>query len=546
MSLMKKVFISGTAFLASCLVVLGQGNLLTVAESSDFKSTSTSDDVMKFLEQLQKKSKYIRIETIAKSTEGRDIPLMIIGRPLPRSPDQLKNDSRIVIYIQANIHAGEIEGKEASLMFARDLLAENNPELLNNIVLMICPDFNPDGNDKIDQSNRTNQNGPVNGVGVRYNGQYLDLNRDAMKAESPEVRGVVTKVFNKWDPAVFMDCHTTDGSYHVEPVTFTWMVNPNGDNSLILYMRDKMVPEMSRTLLNKYKVRNCYYGEFNNMMKPEEGWFYDASEPRYMINYYGLRNRLGILNENYVHADFKSRVMGCYYLISTLADYVSANKDEIKKMLKDVDTKTIQRGLTPSVKDSFAIEYGVRPLPEKVTIKTYEVEPVNDPNVYPPYRKTDRQADVTIPYYIDYYPEKSVRFPFAYLMMINDESVVNLLKIHGIKLEKLITESDLTVESFEISELTGASRLNQGHYTNSIKGEFTSKAIKFPAETIVIRTAQPLANLAAYLLEPQSNDGLLTWNFFDRYIVPQWGRGYYPYPVYRILAPVELKTMPLN
>jgi hypothetical protein len=307
-----------------------------------------------------------------------------------------------------------------------------------------------------------------------------------------------------------------------------------------------MIPEMSRTLLDKYKVRNCYYGEFNNMMKPEEGWFYDASEPRYMINYYGLRNRLGILNENYVHADFKSRVMGCYYLISTLADYVSANKDEIKKMLKDVDHKTIQRGLTPSVKDSFAIEYGVRPLPEKVTIKTYEVEPVNDPNVYPPYRKTDRQVDVTIPYYIDYYPEKSVRFPFAYLMMINDGSVVNLLKIHGIKLEKLITESDLTVESFEISELTGASRLNQGHYTNSIKGEFTGKVIKFPAETIVIRTAQPLANLAAYLLEPQSNDGLLTWNFFDRYLVPQWGRGYYPYPVYRILAPVELKTMPLN
>ncbi len=183
--------------------------------------------------------------------------------------------------------------------------------------------FNPDGNEQISARNRTYQNGPVNGVGVRYNGQFLDLNRDAMKAESPEVRGVISEVFNKWDPAVFMDCHTTDGSYHVEPVTFTWMVNPNGDNSLIRYMRDRMIPEMSGTLLKKYKVENCYYGEFNDMLKPEEGWIYDASEPRYMSNYYGLRNRLGILNENYVYADYKSRVMGCYYLIWSLGDYIT-------------------------------------------------------------------------------------------------------------------------------------------------------------------------------------------------------------------------------
>ncbi len=164
---------------------------------------------------------------------------------MPESPDNLVNDKRIVIYVQANIHAGEVEGKEASLMFARDLLKDKNPEILKNVVLLICPIFNADGNEKISTPNRTNQNGPVNGVGVRYNGQFLDLNRDAMKAESPEVRGVISNVFNRWDPAVFMDCHTTNGSYHVEPVTFTWMVNPNGDNSLITYMRDKMIPEMS-------------------------------------------------------------------------------------------------------------------------------------------------------------------------------------------------------------------------------------------------------------------------------------------------------------
>ena len=143
-----------------------------------------------------------------------------------------------------------------------------------------------------------------------------------------------------------MDCHTTNGSYHVEPVTFTWMVNPNGDNSLISYLRDKMMPEISATLLSKYKVENCFYGEFFDMMDPDKGWVMDACEPRYMVNYYGLRNRLGILNENYIYADFKSRVMGCYNLIHSLIDYAAVHHaPKLKGLIADADRRTIARGL---------------------------------------------------------------------------------------------------------------------------------------------------------------------------------------------------------
>jgi dipeptidyl-peptidase-4 len=320
------------------------------------------------------------------------------------------------------------------------------------------------------------------------------------------------------------------------------MVNPNGDNSLIRYMRDRMIPEMSGTLLNKYKVENCFYGEFNDMMKPENGWFYDAAEPRYMSNYFGLRNRLGILNENYVYADYKSRVLGCYFLIKSLTDYVTAHQSEIKNMLKEVDLKTVQRGLNPAATDSFAIEYSVRPLPQPVTIKTYEADVVTDPNGRRSFKMSDRQKTVTIPYYIDYYPVRNLKFPFAYLITVNDQQVISLLKAHGIKIEKLNEASKIEVERFEITELKGATRLNQGHYTNTINGKYIRENIDFPSGTLVVRTAQPLANLAAYLLEPQSNDGLMTWNFFDRYLVPQWGIGYYQYPVYKIINKTELKT----
>ncbi len=533
-----------TAILLTEMSLLGQAKLLSTAEQSDYKSTSDYDDVMSFVDQLKKSSPYVRVEQIAVSTEGREIPLLIIGNPLPASPADLKGDSRIVVYVQANIHAGEVEGKEAALMYARDLLKDKNNPLFKDVVLLICPNFNPDGNEKISTLNRTHQTGPENGVGVRHNGQFLDLNRDAMKAESPEVKGVLMNVFNRWDPSVFMDCHTTNGSYHVEPVTFTWMVNPNTDNTLIKYMRDKMVPSMSLTLRDKYKIENCFYGEFVDMLNPEKGWILEVAEPRYMTNYVGLRNRLAILNENYVYADYKSRVIGCYFLIRSLIEYSSANKTEIREMLRESDRKTVQRGLKPAETDSFAIEYKVKPAPEFATIQTYEAELATDVNGRRSYRKSDRQKTVTVPYLIDYYPVKSTGFPYAYIINTADPVISGLLKVHGIRIEKLTAAVKIEVQRFEISELKGAVRLNQGHYTNSIKGKFLTETIGFPAGTLIVRTAQPLANVAAGLLEPQSTDGMVVWNFFDRYLVPQWGMGYNPYPVYKILHNIDLKTIP--
>ena len=532
--------------IACCVWVDGSGQVMiqTRAEASDFKSTSEYKDVMDFIEKLKSTSEYIRVDTIARSAEGRNIPLLIIGKPLPESPDGLANDPRIVIYIQANIHAGEVEGKEATLMFTRDILTGENSKLLDHVILLICPILNPDGNEKISTLNRPDQNGPVNGVGVRYNGQFLDLNRDAMKAESPEVRGLLTKVFNRWDPYVFMDCHTTNGSYHVEPVTFTWMVNPNGNNSLISYMRDKMMPEISETLLSRYKVENCFYGEFYDMTDPEKGWAMDASEPRYMVNYYGLRNRLAILNENYVYADFKSRVLGCYNLIHSLLDYAATHCPEIKSIIADTDRGTIARGTNSAATGSFAIEYRVKPAGRKVTIKTFEAELVSETDGWKNYKKGERQKTVTVPYYNDYYPVRSVEFPFAYLLTVNDHEIADLLRNHGIRLEKLAEDMKIQVQRFDITELHGASRLNQGHYINSIRGNYLDGTIDFPAGTVVIRMSQPLANVAAYLLEPESDDGLLTWNFLDRYLVPQWGRGFNPYPVCKMMKNISLKTIP--
>jgi len=531
-----KLFLIIAVAVSSIAAQSSKQKILTTAEKTNFESTSLYADVISFFKQLKKISpNSVRIETLAKSIEGRDVPLVFMGKPIPKSPGNLKKDKRIIFYIQANIHAGEVEGKEAIQMFARDMLLKETPDYMKNVLYIICPIFNCDGNEQISKDNRRNQNGPVNGVGVRHNGLMLDLNRDAMKLETPEDRGLV-RALNKWNPDIFIDLHTTNGSYHQEPLTYTWMVNPNGDRSLINYMRDKMMPNVKTNLTEKYKQQNVFYGEFFDQRNPEKGWYYDAVQPRYIVNYVGLRNRLSILNENYVYADFKTRVTGCYNLLKALSDYISANKDEIKKMLKEVDEKTIARGMNPTAKDSFALEYAYKPTPVPETINVFEMEQYKDANGRDRFRPTEKVRTVAVPYLADYYPKRNVPLPFAYLLTVKDPQVIDLLKTHGIKIEKLDKAATLDVQTFKIRELKPAQRLNQGHYTNTIKVETANEKKEFAEGSLVIRMAQPLANVAAYLLEPETDDGLLYWNYWDKYIVPQWGGAFLPYPVVKVLT----------
>lgn len=521
--------------------LLSMSQPLTVAEKSRFESTSKEADVNEFIQLISEKSQNIKVETLAVSTEGRRIPMMIIADPMIQSPQQLSTDHRIVLYVQANIHAGEVEGKEASLMFARELLSGTKKELLKNIVFLICPNFNPDGNEAISTNNRTHQNGPANGVGLRSNGQMLDINRDAIKLETPEMNGLLKNVLLKWDPQVTVDCHTTNGSYHEEAVTFSWMMNVAGDRSLTNYMEKQMMPSVAAILRDEYKVENCFYGEFIDMKNPEKGWEEYASEPRYLTNYIGVRNRLSILNENYVYADYKSRVLGCYALLQSIADYCASHTREIKQLVSDSDRETINRGIDPSPTDSFPIEYIGKPISEKVTIKTYEVDVVKDADGNENYIKTDRKKTVQVPYIATYEATKSVKFPFAYLVTLSDPLPINLLQRHGIQVGKLSKAEVLEVESFQMTDLKPEKRLNQGHYLHTATGYWQSIQAEFKAGTYIIRTAQPLANLAAYMLEPQTNDGLLTWNLLDRYLLPQWGNGFNAYPVYKIIKPIKIE-----
>lgn len=511
---------------------------LTVPEKTDYKETSRYRDVIDFIYKLQKSSDLLRTENLAVSAEGRAIPLLVIGNPLPFPQVKGKRDPRLAVYIQGNIHAGEVEAKEASLMLARDLISAKGSSHLENLIVLIAPIFNPDGNEKISPENRINQLGPEEGVGVRYNGLNLDLNRDAVKLESPELQGLVKNVLLRWDPAFVFDGHTHNGSYHQEPVTYIWGVNPNGDNSLIDYMKDKMMPAVAGILKEKYKTLSIPHGDFMDPRQPQKGWRTIGPQPRYLTNYIGLRNRLALLNENYPYVDFKTRILGCYHLLHSLLEYCSLHHQEIKQLIQEADMMTIRQGLNPGETDSFIVEYDVEPEKELLTVLGYEMTVEEREGGWPRVKITeDKKMTYRLPFFCNYVPKRTVPLPYGYLIPVPDDLIKEKLLQHGIIVERLVRPVNLKVQTFQIKELKALEQLFQGHRLNQVKGEYSVEEKEFPAGTMFVGTAQPLAKVAASLLEPESDDGLLVWNFFDRYIVPQWGREFLDYPVYKLIHP---------
>jgi hypothetical protein len=273
----------------------------------------------------------------------------------------------------------------------------------------------------------------------------------------------------------------------------------------------------------------------------EKGWQTFGHQPRYVTNYIGLRNRISVLDENYNYADFKTRVLGNYALLKSILDYGLGHTDELAKLVAGADRRTIAKGEAPGPADTFGLDIEVQPLPGKVTVRGYEMEIIpREGRPFPEMKRTDRKKTYVLPYYADFVPKRTVRRPYAYLIPILEPEVLDKLRDHGLAVARLTEPVTLEVEAFRVKELKGAERLYQGHRTNTVKGEAAVETREFPKGTLVVRTAQPLGDLAAYLLEPESDDGLLVWNLFDKYVVSQWGRGFQTLPVYKLYTPRAL------
>jgi len=235
---------------------------LTRAERTNFMETSHYDDVVAFIDSLKVLGAKISTGSIGKTIEGRELPYVIASRPLITTPAEARRQNRPVAYIQANIHAGEVEGKEAMQAMLRDLLFDKNKNVLDSIVLIVQPIYNADGNEKWgpQERNRGAQNGPEM-VGTRQNAQGWNLNRDYIDVDAPETRGAFA-MLNKWSPDLFMDLHTTDGSLHGYALTYAPPLTPTAVN-VIPFAQNTMLPAIRQRMRDRHGFEIQDYGDFS-------------------------------------------------------------------------------------------------------------------------------------------------------------------------------------------------------------------------------------------------------------------------------------------
>ncbi len=498
----------------------------TRAEKSGFIETSSYMDVLEFLHVLETKSDLVRVGFFGTSAEGRPLPVALIGSPCPESPGDVDRSQKTVICIQANIHAGEVEGKDACLMLVREVACGGLRPLLDHVVLVVVPILNADGNERFSKSNRRHQAGPEAGVGTRANAQNLDLNRDFMKVESPEVAALFKGVLLPWDPDLFVDCHTTNGSLHDEPITWSPPTNPLADPVVFEFNRNVMLPWIASRTKERHGYLSIPYGNFMDRRNPEKGWRTFGHEPRYASNYWGFRNRFSILIEMYVYAPFEIRVRACYGFLVSIVEFCAAHGSKMRMRIREADRRA-EEGPRPL----FHHEFELKAFPDPVVIRGYVPKPGRrDP------KNPGEKARHVVPHYGDFrplgdgrpLPEKGYLFPRGHT------NVRDKLCQHGIIVRELHEDVTGRFEVFNIKEIVFSRSLFQGHLTHTFEGEWAVEEKTVQAGFCFVPIDQPLAMLAAYMLEPESEDGLAFWNYMDRYIT----RGTFdprpaPYPVLR-------------
>ncbi len=502
-----------TYLVAALLALPGQvpdkvDALKTVAERSEFRATARYDEVAAWCQAFANATPLAYLTDLGHSSEGRSIPLVIVADPPVRSAAQAVRSGKLIVFAIGNIHAGEVCGKEALPMLLREICASPHPALLKDVILAVAPIYNTDGNERVSKTNRPGQAGPEEGMGQRANARGLDLNRDFIKLEAPETQGLVRFV-NQWNPHLFIDTHTTNGSYHRYIITYDGPKNPAGDAEVIGFMRKTFFPEVSAAFEKRADQKAYYYGDFN---RDHSQWTTYPAEARYGTTYVGLRNRLSVLSEAYTYAPYKTRVLGTRDFVRECVETAVKHKAEITKLLADAQGRAARGvGSSPGQPaEQVAVQSKARAAGDPVTVLGY-VETMENGRR----KKTDETKDYKVQLMNEFEPTVSVSRPFAYLIPADFPQAIEAIKRHGIEVQELREDLELDVEVYRLDKVDRAPRRFEGHQTVDLTATKRAESRMIKAGSLVVRTAQPLGHLAVYLLEPGSEDGLATWNFFD-------------------------------
>lgn len=521
---MKRILITLSLLLTLCTASFGADKKqvpqewTTLAEQTDFRKTPRYNETMDFFKRLADKSPMVNFEKFGVSPQGRDLNIVIVDKDGLTSADAIKAKGRVVILVQCCIHSGEPDGKDAIMIFLRDLIISGKDKsLLNDVSFVMIPIFNVDGHEDFRATNRINQNGPEE-LGTRNTAQLLNLNRDYLKSDTPELKAWL-RLYNKWNPELFIDCHVTNGADFQYVMTYDIENHGKAFTEPMQGFSKDVFEKQLNQKMTSVGFPMFPYCNYERTYAPELGASLDVFDPRYSQSYTAYRNRLGLLLETHIYKPYKSRVMATLEAIRQSAYILQANKKELLKSIDEADKVTA------------SAEYRKTPFPIKYEIDKSQVSYVD----YLGWQRDTVKSDLSggqwvkhnydkpftynVPLYQHHKIAQEVRIPKAYVIMPQYGALTELLELHGLKYTILEEAKEMEVETYRYTGGTFSTRQSEGRVP-VVKTTYTTQTEKLlcPKGSYIVDMNQPNAKLAVYMFEPDAPGSLTYWGFFNTHV----------------------------
>ncbi len=522
--------------------------LLTVPERTGFTRTTSTIQLLEWIDDLRWRTEKLHVLNLFISPRGKAAPALVLSSPRVTSPREAAASGKPVVYLQGSIHPPEPEATEALLMVARDILLGSRAHLLDHQIIVIAPVFNVDGTDTF-----VLQDGSLGSVtphilGVRANADGLDLNRDAVKLETPEVNGLY-RFFNAWDPILFFDGHLMSRVNHGYANTYSGPTVPASHPGPRTYLDDRLFPAVRERVREEFGLEIFTHALFTPRTWPPTAWSHDAAawttEAKFVVNDFGLRNRMAIITETPGQPTFERRIYAQYAYILALLEYTNEHAAEMQAVVRAADQETVAGVLAGAesgeLRNWLAGEYRSR---GTVDVLGY---PSVVPEVVPGTSVVGTRAegstgepqlmrgldDLTLPV-----GTRDAWMPRGYLFPAELAAVADKLRAHNIAVTVLESPLRAEGEQFLIREVRRVR--GRGTELAVLEGQFEDAVREFPAGAYYVDLAQPMANAAFYYLEPQSADGFVGWGVMDEALGLRGGGPAPPaYPVFKVRRTIQ-------
>lgn len=486
----------------------------THAELTDYRETPNYTDTVAFARRLAHASSAIEFEIFGQSGQGRDLPLLIASESDTFTPEAAHAQRKAIVLIQACIHSGEPDGKDAGFALLRDIaITKSAAGILDNVVLLFMPLYNADGHERSSPYNRINQNGPAD-MGWRTTATYQNLNRDYMKADTPESRAWL-RLWNQWKPDLFIDCHVTDGADYRSVITYHHEHHDGVDEAVVAWERDVFGSKVApATAAAGHEI--SWYLEFIDNRDLTLGTRDFNGSPRFSTGYVPVRNRPGILIETHMLKDYRSRVLGTYDFLRAALVEVNRDPERLRKVGRDADERTVAAGRTFDPDRMFPLDFELTDDTTPFELKAFQYE-TEESDVSGDLRVIygREPLDLTIPMYQTFSVTKAVAPPLAYIVPAQWTGVIEVLHAHGLEIHFLAEAAAIEVETYRFTNVRWPEAPFEGRHMPSFDVERSNETRDFPAGSVVVPLAQPSGKVILNLLEPEAPDSLARWGFFN-------------------------------